>query len=67
MLKETEKTAIRQVLAQIKAHLREYKSRRAQREMFAAVARVLAQARRNCLGPFSKNEGRDFQFHHCAT
>lgn len=45
MLKETEKDAIRKVLGEIKAKLPEYKSRRAQRELIAAVARVLAHGR----------------------
>ena len=45
MLTHAEKDTIRDVLAQIKAKLPEYKSRRAQREMMGAVARVLGNAR----------------------
>ena len=45
MLTHAEKDTIRDVLAQIKAKLPEYKSRRAQREMIGAVARVLGNAR----------------------
>ena len=45
MLTDAEKDTIRTVLGQIKAKLPEYKSRRAQREMLGAVARVLGNAR----------------------